>query len=240
MLNPSRVLDYVKDNLGFPFMTIELTDQQIIDYFTTYTLRTFSQYFPDVNRINMNPLVETNQVSGRGNEYYVNDPEGLEILNVKNIYFDQSDLYAVGHPPIGPFSQCEIRNWALDVANAGMLKMVGGNYDRTFEFMHPNKVRISPVPNNIRAITIEYERIHRTDLGTIPNEFQTMFCDLAMSDLMIVLGRIRKKFGNGVLRTPFGEIPLQSDIFEEGKEMKRDLLEKMRVGSYTNVVFDVG
>lgn len=239
MLNQSRVLNYVKDNLGFNFMTVEMTDEQIIDYFTTYTVRTFSYYFPDVNRINLNPLLESNQVSGRGNEYYVNDPEGLEILNIKNIYFDQSDLYANCHPPIGPFSQGELRMWALDVANAGMLKMFG-NYDRTFEFMHPNRVRISPVPNNIRAITIEYERIHRSDLGTIPNEFQTMFCDLAMADIMMVIGRIRKRYGDGNLRTPFGEIPLQSDIFEEGKELKRELIEKMTTGSHFNIDISIG
>lgn len=240
MLNTSRVLNYVKDNLGFSFMTVELTDEQIIDYFTTYSLRTFSQYFPDLNRQNMNPLVESNQVSGRGNEYYINDDEGLEILNVKDVYFDQSDLYANCHPPIGPFSQGELRMWALDVANAGMLKMVGSNYDRTFEFMHPNKIRISPVPNNIRAITVEYERVHRADLGTIPNEFQTMFCDLAMADIMIVIGRIRSRYGNGSIRTPFGEIPLGSDIFQEGKDLKRELLEKMNIGSHYNVDINFG
>ena len=239
MLTQTRVLNYVKDNLGFSFMVVELTDTQIIDYFTTYSLRTFSQYFPDLNRINMNPLLEANQVSGRGNEYYINDPEGLEILNVKNIYFDASDLYANCHPPIGPFSMGELKQWALDVHNAGMLKMFG-NYDRTFEFMHPNKVRISPVPNNIRAITVEYERIHRDDLGTIPNEFQTIFCDLCMADIMMVIGRIRKRYGDGNLRTPFGEIPLGADIFDEGKELKRELIEKLHTGSHYNIDFDCG
>jgi hypothetical protein len=239
MLTQARVLNYIKDNLGFNFMAIELTDQQIINFFVTYSLRTFSQYFPDVNRINMNPLLESNQVPGRGNEYYINDDEGLEILSVKNIYFDRSDLYANCHPPIGPFSLGELKNWALDVHNAGMLKMFG-NYDRTFEFMHPNKVRISPTPNNIRAITIEYERIHREDLGTIPNEFQVIFCDLSLADCMISLGRIRKRYGDGTLRTPFGEIPLGSDIFEEGKELRREVLEKLWTGSHYNMDVDIG
>ena len=33
-----------------------------------------------------------------------------------------------------------------------------------------------------------------------------------MSDIMIQIGRVRKKFGDGVIRTPFGEIPLGSEI----------------------------
>lgn len=239
MLNQNRVLNYVKDNLSFDFMVLELTDDKILDYITTYTLRTFSEYFPDVTRLGVNLQLESNQVPGRSNEYYINDAEGLEILSVKQIYFDESDLLVNCHPPLGPFSVGEIQDWALQVANAGMLKMFS-NYDRTFEFMHPNKVRISPVPNNMNYITVEYERIHRSDFSTVPNEFQVIFSELALADIMILLGRIRRRYGNGNLRTPFGEIPLQSEIFEEGKEMRRELIEKLKMGSHYNIDVDFG
>jgi len=239
MLNQNRVLNYVKDNLGFDFMQLEITDEKILEYITTYSLRTFSEYFPDVTKLAVNLLLETNQVAGRGNEYYINDTEGLEILSIKEIYFDQSDLLVNCHPPLGPFTTGELEEWALQVANAGMLKMFS-NYDRTFEFMHPNKVRISPVPNNMRYITVEYERIHRPDLSTIPNEFQVIFSELALSDIMILLGRIRRKFGGGSLRTPFGEIPIGSEIFDEGKEMRRELIEKLKMGSHYNINIDFG
>ena len=238
MLSQNRVLNYVKDNLGFDFMTLELTDEQIVNYFTTYTLRTFSEYFPDVVRLGVNLLLESNQVPGRSNEYYINDTEGLEILSVKEFYFDESDLLVNGHPPLGPFTVGELQGLALDVANAGMLKMFS-NFDRTFEFIHPNKVRVSPIPNNMNYITVEYERIHRPDLSTVNNEFQVIFCDLAMSDIMIMIGRVGKRYG-GTTRTPFGEIPLQSDIFEEGKELKRELIEKLKIGSHANIDIDFG
>ena len=48
---------------------------------------------------------------------------------------------------------------------------------------------------------------------------------MALADIMMVIGRIRKRYGGGNLRTPFGEIPLESDIYEEGKEMKREQIE---------------
>jgi hypothetical protein len=239
MLTQNRVLEYIKDNLGFDFMVLELSDEKIIDYFKTYTLREFSRYFPDVNKVYMNPLLPTSQVPGRGNEYYFSDPEGLEILNVKNVYYDMSDLLINGHPPLGPFTQGELRNWALDVETAGMLKMFS-NYDRTIEFTHPNIVRISPTPNNVRNITIEYERNHPDDLRKVSNEFQLLFCQLAFEDIMILIGIIRQRYGGGNLRTPFGEIPLGAEILEEGKEMKRDLIDKMTLGSLPNVTFDRG
>ena len=44
MLNQSEVLEYVKSNLGFPFMHLELDDEQILEYITKNTRKTFSYY----------------------------------------------------------------------------------------------------------------------------------------------------------------------------------------------------
>lgn len=236
MLNANRVLNYVKDNLGFDFMVLELTDEKIMEYIKTYTLRDFSQYFPHVNKISLNLQLASNQVPGRSNEFYINDPEGREILNVKEIYFDMSDYVMFGHPPIGPFTMEELRNWALDVSVAGMVKQFS-SFDKSYEFRHPNIVRISPVPNNITYCTVEYERIQADDFREIPNQFQVMFCQLALADIMILLGRIRKKY-EGQLNTPWGNIPISAEIGEEGKELKRELTDKLITGSLPNVTID--
>jgi hypothetical protein len=63
---------------------------------------------------------------------------------------------------------------------------------------------------------------------------------LALADVMIAVGRIRKRYGGGNLRTPFGEIPLESDIHDEGKEIKRDLIEKLERLYIPNIHFDHG
>jgi len=109
-------------------------------------------------------------------------------------------------------------------------------FDKTFEFKHPNIVRVSPVPVNSKFATVEYERIQCDDFREIPNDIGEIFLDLSLADIMIALGRIRKRYGGGNLRTPFGEIPLESDIFEEGKEKKReikDLLERTFIPNIT-------
>lgn len=239
MLNSTRVLNYVKDNLGFPFMHLEWDDDKILEYVKAYTVREFSHYFPEVRVLSVNLLLDSNAVPGRSNEFYINDPEGREILTVTEIYFDEGNLLIFGHPPLGAFSLGDLKQWALDVSVAGMVKMFS-SYDYTHEFKHPNVVRISPVPNNVQWVAVEYERMQSDDFRGVPNDLQQFFLELCLADVMIAIGRIRKRYGGGNLRTPFGEIPLESEIFEEGKEKKREILEKLTIGSYTNVIVDFG
>lgn len=236
MLTQSRVLNYIKDNLGFPFSHLEFDDDQLLDYFTTYSLREFSHYFPYVEKTYINLQAEANQVPGITNEFYITS--SYEILNVKEIYWTSSDLILFGHPPIGPLSQGELRNWILNVEQAMMVKQFS-SYDRTFEFRHPNIVRLSPVPTNVSYVIAEIETMQPEDLSGVPNDLEHYILELGLADAMIRIGQVRLKYG-GNLRTPFGEIPLNTEIYGEGKEKKRELVEKFERGSYTNVIFDVG
>jgi hypothetical protein len=54
MLNQSRVLNYIKKELGFPFHQIELEDDKIMEYVKEYSLREFSYYIPEVKRLALN------------------------------------------------------------------------------------------------------------------------------------------------------------------------------------------
>lgn len=237
MLNQSRTLEYIKKHLGFPFQPLELRDEEIVEHFSTYTVRDWSQYFPDIKQISINLLLDINKVPGRQNEYLIEDPQGLEILTVKNIYFPLSDMYVFGHPPYGPFTYGDAADWALSTEMANTTKLFS-SWDKTFEFKHPNIIRISPIPDNIKNCTVEYERMQHEDLSGIENTFQVMFMQLALADIMILLGRVRKRYES--LTTPFGQIPLSGEIYEEGKELRREIIDKLIAGSYTNVIFDKG
>lgn len=240
MLNQQRVLSYIKDNLGFPFMHLELQDEKIVEYFTDHSRREFSYYVPDVSKTVIDVNSDANKVAGRGNEYFIEDAEGLEILNVIDMYTNKGDLYLHGHPPLGALSHGELREWAYNVELAMETKMFS-SFDYTFEFRQPNVVRISPQPvASLDKVTFEYERMQPEDLGQIPNDLQLDFQKLALADILMVIGRIRKRYGGGNLRTPFGEIPLESDIYDEGKEMKREVLEKLERLFIPNVRIDHG
>jgi len=240
MLSVNDVLDFVKSNLGFPFMHLELEDADIIDYIQKNTVKEYSYYVPQVMKVPLNTNLEAAKVPGIGNEFYIWEPQGLEILNVVEIYMSASELFFYGHPPIGPMSMGEIGEWALSVSNSMMVKMFS-TYDYTFEFKHPNVVRISPASTtNLGTVIIEYERQQPPDLSGIPNDLQSYFKDLALADIMIVLGRIRKRYGNGNLKSPFGDIPLESEIFDEGKELKSKTIEVLERLYVPNVRLDHG
>ena len=238
MLNHNRVLGYIKDHLGFDNTHLELTDQEIIQRAITYTLREFSEYVPSVKKLPIDLTNPNYKVPGIQNEFYINDPDNVEILNVIDIYFDGSDRLLHGAPVFGPMNHFEIREWALAEEMAGQTKMFS-SWDKTFEFRTPNIIRISPVMSADSYCTVEYERMQPSDLRDIPNEHQIIFCKMALADIMIQIGRVRKKYG-GQIRTPFGEIPLNDELLEEGKELKDKVLEKMERLYLPNVSIDFG
>ena len=73
MLNDGKVLSYVKQNLGFPFMFIELTDDQMLDYIREFTVSEFSYYFPDTNTIGYNLAVAIQSVMDHTTDMHVGD-----------------------------------------------------------------------------------------------------------------------------------------------------------------------
>jgi hypothetical protein len=239
MLNENRVLDYIKKELGFPYVHLELTDEAIMEHTKQFTIREFSYYIPELAWLGVDTSLPANKVPGKANEWYISDPQGREILNVTDIYFSLGNLILHGHPPLGPLTHGELREWALSVATSMDVKMFS-SFDYTFQFKHPNVVRISPLQGGEKFVTIEYERMQSDDFSGIPNEQQLLFCDFALANIMIVLGRIRKKYSGGTLRTPFGEIPIEMDVLEEGKEKKREVIEKLNMGPLLNVIVDFG
>lgn len=240
MLNQTRLLSYIKTNLGFPFQFLELQDAEILSYVSEFTLREFGHYFPDTNTIGLNLMTASNKVPGKANEFYITDPDGREILNVAEVVFSGSNYIIHGQPPLGPMSLGEIPQWTLSNEIAGWLKTFS-SWNYTTVFRPPNIISIRPTPNSEEWVAVEYEREHSTDFSTIPNDLQMYFSEMALADIMITIGRIRKKYGEGGgIKTPFGDIPLSSDIYEEGKEKKAALIEKLTAGALTNVIVNWG
>lgn len=239
MLNQNTVLNYIKTNLAFPFQMIEFTDEKILEYISTYTAKEFSYYFPEVRTIGVNLTLPQNKVPGKANEFYIFDEQGLEILGIKNMYFSMSNWMFHGHPPLGPLSLGELQGWALATETAGWIKQFS-NWDYTFEFKHPNIVRVSPTPNSEAWVAVEYERVQHPSFSGIPNDIQMFFLELCLADIMILLGRLRKKYGDGNIKTPFGDVPLNAEIGDEGREKKKEVLDKLTAGSLPSVILSFG
>ena len=240
MLNPSKVITYIKNNLAFPFQKLELEDDYILEYISNFTLEEFSRFIPDTNKLRLDPKIESVKVPDTQNEYYINDPDGLQIISVKTVYFNFGNHLILGHPIMGAFSQMDLRQFILDVEVSQMVKQYS-MFNFTYTFKHPNILRISPIHTNADSVIVEYERVHEKEFSTIPNEFQIVFLDLCLADIMILIGRVRRKYGGGNLRTPFGEIPLQGEeTYSEGQEKKREIMDKLNTQALTNIVVDFG
>ena len=238
MLNEYRVLSYIKSNLGFPFQFVEKSDEEIVEYVRENTLREWSQYNPQSGMILMLDVTsEHTKVPGKANEFYLEEPQGLEIINVVDVYYNMSDLLVHGHPPLGPLDHFSLRDWALSTQMAVDLKQFS-SFDKSFIFRHPNILRISPVFSlaSEKWVAVEYERIQPGDFSGVPNDLQLLFCDFALADIMIMIGRIRKRYTD--LKTPFGEIPISAEIFDEGTTKKKEILDRLITGTLTNIVVD--
>jgi len=226
MLNDSLVLDYIKDNLGFPFQKLEIDDDKILEYTKKFTIRKFSYWVPDKNKISLNLNSPQNKVPSRKNEYFVRDPEGLDIMNIVELIPMQGDYLMTGHPIMGGHGIPSIREWALNVENSMTVRMFS-DCDKTWEFIPPNIVRISSLNFKWDRCVVEYERLQPPDFRKIPTDLHVLFLDYALASIMIMIGRIRKKYANGNLRTPFGDIPIGDEIFDEGQTKLSELEQKM-------------
>jgi len=227
MLNDNLVLDFIKENLAFPFQKLEIDDDKILDYTKRFTLRKFSYYVPDKNKISLNMILPVNKVPSTTNEFYVRDPEGIDIMNVIEVVPMQGDYLLSGHPFSGMAQDMiSMRDWALNVSNA-MTARTFSNLDKTWEFEPPNIIRISNDVYAWQRCTIIYERLQPTDFRKIPTDLHMLFMEYALACMMENIGRIRKKYSQGTLRTPFGEIPLGDEIFEEGQQKKQDIEQRM-------------
>jgi hypothetical protein len=113
------------------------------------------------------------------------------------------------------------------------------SFDKTFEFKHPNIVRISPVNvDECKFVTVEYERMQSKDFSEVPNDLHMYFLKMSLADVMIALGRIRKRYAG--MKTPFGEIPIDAEVLDEGKELKREVLDVLERTFVPNVRVDFG
>lgn len=239
MLNSAKVLKYIKLNLSYKTNFIELEDNEIMDYVKEFTLTEFSSFFPDKNSITLDLEIPSNKVPNKSNEYYIFDPDGLEIINIIGMYPEMSEYLMAGYPPFGPLGFGDIATWALETEAAGWVHKFS-SFKLVGEYKHPNILVVSPYDFTNRRVTVEYERIQPVDFSRIPNEQQMIFMQLALADIMIVIGRSRQKYADGNLQTPFGNIPLSAGIFDEGVNSKKELIEQLKATQIPNVTISFG
>jgi len=250
MITPDDVLWYIKQNLSLPSNYLEKTDAELTDYINHETIPLFSKYFPDSFYVGIDP--ENKETRGTGalyNWFYIKDPEGLTIISPLNYYFSQDNEWVIGQPVFGPFTAMgDLKDWALRCFESNLLRPYS-NWTYTVKFYPPNRIRVigsvatkqGSSQNPQSPFVVEYERYHNPSLITIPAAQEREFKDLCLADAMIWIGRVRSMYGNGTLQTQFGEIPLHGqELMDQGRELKREVIEQLSESCVPGVIFDVG
>ena len=237
MLNWNRVLKYVKLQIGLPSGFIEKSEEDIRDYLQEFTLREYSNYYPDeelsavfVNNPDYRHPTKTWH-------YYIKDEDDLEILDVIDVYFSSSSDIFFGHPVLGVMSFNETKWFSLAAFESNYTSEYSEwNFD--YAFVPPNMIRIQQ-QTQPEDFVVRYERNHPTDLRKIPPAMDRDFLDLCLADIKIWIGGFRTHFNN--TQTPYGELPLNGETLkQEGMDKKRELIEKFQDDHHPPFIVDVG
>lgn len=221
MLTPDSVLETIKLNLGFPYKGIEHSDEVLLSYIRKKTIPLFSSYVPDVAFLEISEQQRHPQIS---NLYLLRDPEGRDIITVRDVILPLAVDLIMGHPwPVFP-SMEELPIQALETFEARTRK--GMSLARhAWEFIPPDKLYVYPQRIQFPMI-IRYERIHAPDFSTIPTRWEREFIDLALADVLELIGSIRSQYQT--VSTPFGEITLNPDFLNtKASELRTAVMEKL-------------
>jgi hypothetical protein len=215
MLSPDSVLEYVKLNLGFPYKSIEHSDQTILTYLNMHTVPLFSSYLPDLARISFD---QEDAVPGTSSStYIINDPEGCDILNIKDVTHSITDAFLTNHPWLFFPSYDDLPGHYMDIFRSRTQNMLSLT-KKSYEFVPPNKLYIMPI-RFVTAFMVRYERTHPTDYSTVPAQWISTFLDLALADTKDLVASIRELYGE--LTTPWGPIPLNPEALRSSAESVR-------------------
>lgn len=223
--------------LGINFDVIEITDEKLQNHLSTYTLKTFSTYVPDVQEFQINTMTQK-RYNGREDAIYINLPPHLQerdILNLVQVTPSSFDEVLFGHDPIGLASFENLPGRMMNnIKQSAQYKH--SVYNFIFKFKHPNILIMRPMKEDDK-LHIEQELTHEKDLTTIPQSYVEYFQDLCLQDTKIMLGNIRRKYQN--LSTPWMQVNIDQSIGQEGQQEKREIIDKLRQSDIlSNVVID--
>ena len=221
------IIRRLEKKMGFKFMDLELSHDEIIENIQDEPLRTFSKYYPYQEVLVINE--DTDQVEGYDNRFYLkteNEPIGVNRL-IGGSLLGANYLTGILHPAAAdlllgdPIS----RQMNLDLMSFTSNPIVPS-------YIEPGIVEITPKYNNIRSYILIVNTVHPKHFGTIPINLEDEFVKLCLFDTQSALYAMRTRFSN--INTPYGNMELFLDQFSSAEDKKEELLEKFRKYSGKN------
>ena len=204
--NWNNIVNYVKANLGTKHSSIEITDDEFVNYFKDQTLSYFSQIIPLqywVLLTNANIVTIPNMFSEY--TYKIEVPNNITLIDVASVYAaDRKSLDFISTIGTNP-ADTVMSNTFNDMTQ--FLNTVND-----YQFIKPNYLRFSEsvsITNFIVELNIE----HSSPL-TIPGDmYHKLFKSMCLLDAFELVLNNRNKYNN--LTTPFGQIDLNIDYIQQ-------------------------
>lgn len=226
MLNATIIIRRLEKKLGFRFMDLEISHDEIIDNIKDETLRTFSKYFPYQETCVIDPK---NKVEPYDNRFYLHTQN--ECLGINRLIGGSllGANYVTGllHPIAADMLLGDPISRQL---NIDLMSFTSNPI--TTKYIEPGMIEIAPIYNNIQSYIVVVNVVHPDHFGTIPINLEDQFMKYALADTQSTLYTMRTRFSS--INTPYGNIELFLDQFQGAEDVKTQLEEQWRVNSHKN------
>lgn len=224
MLSSTRIIRRLEKNLGYKFMDLEITHDEIIDNIKDETLRIFSKFFPYQERA---VVSVDDRVEPYDNRYYIHTQN--ECIGI-NRFIGSSLLganYVTGllHPIAADMLLGDPISRQL---NIDLLSFTTNPV--TVQYYEPGMIEITPAYANVKCHVIVANVVHPDHFQTIPINLEDEFMKYALADTKCTLYTMRTRFQN--IQTPYGNMELFLESLQNGEEEKRQLVETWRAQSH--------
>lgn len=220
MLNATMIIRRIEKKLGFKFMDLEITHEEIIEDIQDEPLRVFSKYYPYQETVVIDP---NNHVDGFLNRFYLNtenEPIGINRM-IGGSLLGANYVTGLLHPVAADMLLGDPISRQL---NIDLMSFTSNPI--TFEYIEPGIIEIKPMYNNVKSYVIVVNVVHPKHFGTIPVGLEKEFIQYALYDIQSTLYAQRMRFSN--IQTPFGSMELYLDQFSNAEDKKEELEEKFR------------
>lgn len=223
MVNVNDTIQFIKRKLGYPSVSLEVSDSDIENVIKYESLLLFEQYVPDVGRILINKYSKKHRI--KKNLYWVIDPHDREVFAVQSVEPEQAELLAFGTPWTAPIVNHTQVPDILTRLQQSHLAMQYGKSLRWWQESIANQVWIFSDDSISGRYSISYTRSHAPDLSSISREYAIDFNNIALAYTMMMIGQIRSKYGT--IGTPVGDIQINNELYSQGNEILNATIEKL-------------
>lgn len=228
MMNMSELFTSIKMDLGLYGIALpfEKENEMLEKTLKLKTLKTFSQFYPHVMRLDLS-LNELKVIKSHYNE---------SIYEIPDIFGDRKIMYIRRIDPksklLGNGYLNPVIDDSLDMYNGLMMGQAAANLlstatpPFTFKFLQPNLLYMYNMSTMASELTIEFAVEHFDNLSSIPNTAWQSFYDLALLDIKQFLYGILKRYDS--LQTAHGTINLHIDDWSNAESERKELIAHWR------------